>query len=111
VYLNAPLKQTPYPNWNKETRPTAIEFPYSNSTIYWDDVNNEWYLNNAPAEQSPSMDENPCSKCSSHITHPLHGQNTFCHPNKSYSNGDLALSMPDESFPKNTCKIVENYIQ
>jgi len=53
VYLNAPLKQTPYPNWNKEICPAAIEFPYSNMTIYWDDVNDEWYLDNVPAEQSP----------------------------------------------------------
>jgi len=109
AYLNAVLKQNPYPNWNKETHPTAIEFPYSTSTIYWDNVNDEWYLDSVPAEQSPSTDENPCSKCSNHITHPLHRQNTFCHPNKLYSNGNLALSTPDESFPKNTCKIVKNY--
>ena len=111
AYLNAPLKQTPYLNWNKETCPTAIEFPYSNLTIYWDDVNDEWYFDNVPAEQSPAIDENPCSKCLGHITCPLHKQNAFCHPDKSYSNGNLALSTPDESFPKNTCKIVENYIQ
>jgi len=43
VYLNALLKPTPYLNWNKEICNAAIEFPYSNMTIYWDDVNNEWY--------------------------------------------------------------------
>jgi len=111
VYLNALLKQTPYPDWNKETCATAIEFPYSNTTIYWDNVNNEWYLDNMLAEWSPSMDKNPCGKCSSHTTHLLHRQNAFCYPNKSYSNGNLALSTPDEGFPKNTWEIIENYIQ
>ena len=68
-------------------------------------------IDNVPAEQSPSMDENPCGKCLGHITCLLHRQNAFCYPNKLYSNGNLALSMPDESFPKNTQEIIKNYIQ
>jgi len=37
-------------------------------------------------------------------------QGAFYYPHKSYSNGDLALSMPDEKFPKSTHEIIEDYI-
>ena len=63
-----PAQTNSLSDWNKEPCPKAIKFPYSNLIIYWDNVNGEWYLNNVSAEQSPSMDKNPCSKCLSHIT-------------------------------------------
>jgi len=111
VYLNAPLKQTPYPNWNKELHPKFVNLPYSDLTMYWDDDNGGWYIDNMPTEWPPSMDENPCSKCSSHITPMLCPQGASSYPHESYSNGDLALSMPDENFPKSTHEIIEDYIR
>ena len=109
AYLNAPLKQTPYPNWNKELHPKFVNFPYSDLTIYWDDDNGGWYIDNVPTEQPPSTDGNPCSKCSSHIAPVPCPQGAFYYPHESYSNGDLALSTLDENF-LSTHKIVKDYI-
>jgi len=66
---------------------------------------------NVPTERPLSTDKNPCSKCLSHITPVPCPQGAFYYPHESYSNGDLALSMLDENFPKSTHEIVEDYIQ